>query len=215
MPHPSSLGLVRLNPRNKGLEGDVKPKFLGYGAPAKPKFLGLARNLGLTPLSHPTYLGLAPLLDPWHLSLTTFPDLRHKGLAIMPNPRAWGLTVFSNPSVLGLADMPNPNAWGLAVMSCLDVCCWLKAFRCGTIWKRQKHPYMQTCFCWVPRVISYLNCFNEMKRWWSPSTQTYIFPFFGVWMYLHCLFFSKTKKAPNPEVKILYLKGIINIYIIA
>ena len=130
-------------------------------------------------------------------------------MAIMPNPRAWGLTVFSNPSVLGLADMPNPNAWGLAVMSCLDVCCWLKAFGCGTIWKRQKHPYMQTCFCWVPRVISYSNCFNEMKRWWSPSTQTYIFPFFGVWMYLHCLIFSKTKKAPNPKVKILYLKGLI------
>ena len=66
MPHPSSLGLAKLNPRNKGLEGDVIPKFLEYGALVKLKILGLARNLGL-----------APLPDPWRLSMITFPDLRH------------------------------------------------------------------------------------------------------------------------------------------
>jgi len=49
MPHPSSLGLAKLNPRNKGLEGDVIPKFLEYGALVKLKILGLARNLGLRP----------------------------------------------------------------------------------------------------------------------------------------------------------------------
>jgi len=116
-----------------------------------------------------------------------------------PMHRAWqpsqthtpGPDNHSKPKRLGL---DRPSRLGLA-----------------TIWKWQKHPYMQPCFCWDPMIILYLNCFNKRKGRWSPLTHAYFFPS-GAWLYFHIFLFEKTNEAPNPKVK-MSPEWQINIYI--
>ena len=131
----------------------------------------------------------------------------------MPDPHVMCLAAMSFPSAWGLVAMSGPGTWVWQSCHASTSAANLRRLGGAAIQKEQKHPYMQPCFCWNPRVISYLNYLNKIKRWWSPSTQTYIFPsIWGMNVSSLFIFLEKKKDAPNLKVKILYPEGLINIY---
>ena len=105
---------------------------------------------------------------------------------------------------------PTPGVW----QSChaLAPAADLKRLGEPATRKWRKHPYMQPCFCSNPMVLLYLNCFNKMKRWWSPSTHAYIFSPSRYRCIFPVYFYWKAKESPQPKVKILCSKGLISIY---
>ena len=156
------------------------------------------------PLPDPSYLGLVPLKNSWRL------DLRHWSLAVMSNPSAWGLVALPNQSTL---------VWKICLTLILRV--WQQyhaptlAFNLDTwVWQ----PYEDdekifTCRLVVSRVILYLNCFNKMKRQWSPSTKTYIFPPSRVYGCIFTVYFLKKEKEKKKPWKLkLKLKLKLKFY---
>jgi hypothetical protein len=68
-----------------------------------------------------------------------------------------------------------------------------------TIWKWQKHQYMQPCFSWNPRVILYLNYFNKREGQRSSSTHAYCSPLQGHDYIFTVDLFWKDKRRLQPK----------------
>jgi hypothetical protein len=105
---------------------------------------------------------------------------------------------------------PGPGKHMETMKTPLHVTLFLLKSKGNFIWKQRKHIYMQPCFCWNPRIISYSDYFNNKKRRRSHSTHAYS-PL-KAWLYLHCFFFWKDKRNPNLKVKILCPEEQISIY---